>query len=168
MDEGEEDVSAMSSVDGKSSRVKPGSTKKSSTSKKKKIAAIKEEVGYEDEDELMLWEREAKVNSKAEKEKAVKARRTGKGDVGAAEADVEVDIESATTPQSERKKKPAAAADAQSVRSLTSNKEIVAGELRGSSGLEKGAKQRKTNKQFQSFDVAEAESINDARKEKGL
>ena len=51
---------------------------------------------------------------------------------------------------------------------LTNNKEIAAGDLRGSSGLEQGAKQRKTNRQFQAIEVVEAEPINDARKEKEL
>lgn len=169
MDDGD-DVSAMSSTDGKSSRMKPGSTKKSSTNKKKKIAAIKEEVGYEEEeDELMLWEREAKVNTKAEKEKTIKIRRTGKGEVGATDVDLEAEIESGSTPQTDKKKKkPTTVNDAQTSRVLTNDREIGAGELRGSSGLEQGAKQRKTNKQFQASDGVEAEPINEAKKEKEL
>lgn len=143
--------------------------------KKKKIAAIKEEGEFEEEGELLLWEQEAKVSSKVDKEKVekekAKARQSARGDVSVLDQSIDSEIESETVTQKGKKKPPrerVSGSDSVSTGGrLTSKREIAAGELKSSSGLEQGTKQRKTNRQFQSSEAADVESI-DTKKEKEL
>lgn len=163
------------------SRYKPDKSNKR-TPKKRVAATIDEvEAEYEEEDELLLWEQEAKKAGKVKREKSEREknidRMNAKGDVAAGDEDAvrdDAEAERVDRTKTERAKPSkrgggesvaseqssgASPPQAATVRSLTTKKEVAAGELKASAGLEQGAKQRKTNKQYQAFEANENDSV---------